>query len=80
MLGFSLPKLIVLGLIIAAIWYGFKMFGSGRLAFKSKVSKGEDSKAAGLGAVDMVQCKICNDFVSIESTTFCGKSGCPYPR
>jgi hypothetical protein len=80
MLGFSLPKLIVLGIIIAAIWYGFKMFGRGRLAFKSKVSTDEGSKVAGSNAVDMSQCKVCNDFVSVEITKFCGKAGCPYPR
>jgi|TARA_B110001454_G_scaffold197847_1_gene201592 hypothetical protein len=79
MLGFSLPKLIVLGLIVAVVWYGFKIFGSGRLASKLKV-RDEDNQKATPEAVDMVQCGVCNDFVALKGTTFCGKEGCPHPQ
>ena len=79
MLGFSLPKLIVLGLIVAAIWYGFKFFGSGRLA--SKVNRrDEKNQKKTPEAVEMVQCEVCNDFVTLKGTTFCGSEGCPYPQ
>ena len=78
MLGFSLPKLIVLALIVAAIWYGFKMFGSGRKAAKSEVP-GDDTDTVIPKAVDMVQCETCGDFVAAKGTTSCGKESCPYP-
>jgi hypothetical protein len=79
MLGFSLPKLLVLGLIVAAIWYGFKFFGSGRISLKSKTS-GDDSNTVTPDAVDMVQCATCSDFVTVNGRSFCGKEGCPYPE
>ena len=79
MLGFSLPKLIVLGLIVAAIWYGFKYFGSGRLASKLKMRDDKNQKVTP-EAVDMVQCGVCDDFVASKGTNFCGRDGCPYPQ
>ena len=79
MLGFSLPKLIVLGLIVVAIWYGFKFFGSGRLASKLKMRDDKNQKVTP-EAVDMVQCGVCDDFVASKGTTFCGREGCPYPQ
>jgi hypothetical protein len=79
MLGFSLPKLIVLGLIVAVVGYGFKIFGRGRLASKLKV-RDEDNQKVTPEAVDMVQCSVCNDFVASKGTTFCGKEGCPHPQ
>jgi hypothetical protein len=79
MLGFSLPKLILLGLIVAAIWYGFKFFGSGRWAAKVNM-RDEKKQKVTPEAVDMVQCGVCNDFVALKGTTFCGSEGCPYPH
>jgi len=78
MLGFSLPKLIVLAAIIAAIWYGFKIFGRGKVASKSN-TPGDDTDSVILDAVDMVKCETCGDFVASKDTTSCGKEGCPYP-
>ena len=79
MLGFSLPKLIVLGLIVAVIWYGFKFFGRDKFAPKSKVCEEKNQKGTP-EAVDMAQCGVCDDFVASEGTTFCGRDGCPYPQ
>lgn len=78
MLGFSLPKLIVLALIIAAIWYGFKFFGRVQNASKSEVP-GDDTDSVIPDAVDMVQCATCGDFVAAKGSKSCGKEGCPYP-
>ena len=78
MLGFSLPKLIVLALIIAAIWYGFKFFS--RAQGMSKPEKpGDDTDAVMPDAVDMVKCATCGDFVAAKGASSCGKDGCPYP-
>ena len=76
MLGFSLPKLIVLVLIVAAIWFGFKMFSSGRLTSTLK-RREKDNHEGTPEAVDMIQCGVCNDyFVASKGTTVCGKEGC----
>ena len=79
MLGFSLPKLIVLGLIVVAIWYGFKFFGRDKFSPKSKVREEKNQKATP-ETVDMAQCDVCDAFVASEDTTFCGRDGCPYPQ
>lgn len=78
MLGFSLPKLIVLAVIVAAIWYGFKIFSRGQAAAKTKVP-GDDTDSIIPDAVDMVKCETCGDFVASKGSTSCGKQGCPYP-
>ena len=80
MLGFSLPKLILLGLIVAAIWYGFKMFGSGRMTSKLK-GRNQNNRTGSPEAVDMIKCSVCNDyFVASKGVTFFDKEGCPNPR
>jgi len=73
MLGFSLPKIIILCFIIAVIWYGFKIFGRGRLSAKSNHTV-DESNSANSGAVDMVRCVTCGDyFVPIGGSTSCNK-------
>lgn len=78
MLGFSLPKLIVLAAIIAAIWYGYKFIGRLQAAAKTKVP-GDDTDSVIPDAVDMVKCDTCGDFVAAKGSRSCGKEGCPYP-
>ena len=73
MLGFSLPKLIILCLIIVVIWYGFKIFGRGRAISKRNGSI-EENNPQNPDAVDMIRCDICGDyFVPINSKTSCSK-------
>jgi uncharacterized protein len=78
MLGFSLPKLIVLAAIIAAIWYGFKFFSRAQKSADKEVS-GDDTDSVIPDAVDMIKCDTCGDFVAAKGTSACGKEGCPYP-
>ena len=78
MLGFSLPKLIVLVVIIAAIWYGFKLFSRGQSLTKAN-QPGDDTDSVIPDAVDMVKCTTCGDFVPVKDARSCGKEGCPYP-
>jgi len=78
MLGFSLGKLIVLGLIIAAVWYGFKVVGRrnqgvGRKSADPKVD------AAVSDAQNMEKCDQCATFVPVSVAENCGRDGCPYP-
>ena len=76
MLGFSPLKLIVLGLIIAVIWYGFKMFSRGKdLANPGGKDEVKSDKAP--DSLEMVQCSVCGDFVA-KGTSACGKDNCPY--
>ncbi len=79
---FSVPKLVVLAVIIAVIWYGFKIFTRGQQVAKKDEGGGNVSQGdsgASSDAVDMVQCGVCGDFVAAKGMTTCGKENCPYP-
>tara|TARA_B100000676_G_scaffold214600_1_gene211047 strand:- start:889 stop:1116 length:228 start_codon:yes stop_codon:yes gene_type:complete len=74
---FGFGKILVLAVIIAAVWYGFKFVG--RLQAKRQeelkdARREGDSKDAG----DMVKCPQCAAFVVADGAANCGKSECPY--
>ena len=74
---FGFGKILVLAVIIAAVWYGFKFVG--RLQAKRqeevKDARREDvSKNAG----DMVKCSQCAAYVVAGGAANCGESECPY--
>lgn len=73
MFGFSLPKLLVLAAIIAAVWYGFKFLG--RLEAKRKAELKSAKK--GGGAQNMVLCPVCETYVAAGAAS-CGRDDCPY--
>jgi len=77
MLGFSLPKILVLIAIIALVWYGFKIFGRGRELEKS-IKKGDISGGNEKQKVDLEECPICGAYVDTRASS-CGKNGCPFP-
>ena len=83
MLGFSLPKLLVLAAIIALVWYGFKFIGRrnrlqpGKGGRKSVSGSARDSGSD--DAQDMEKCTICGTFVPNAAARDCGRDGCPYP-
>ena len=74
---FGFGKILVLAVIIAAVWYGFKFVG--RLQAKRQeelkdARREGDSKDAG----DMVKCPQCAAFVVAGGAAKCSKSECPY--
>ena len=74
---FGFGKILVLAVIIAAVWYGFKFAGrlQARRQEELKDARREvDSKDAG----DMVKCSQCAAFVVAGGVANCGKSECPY--
>ena len=87
MFGFSLPKLLVLALIIGVIWYGFKwatqIDRKRRRAVKAEAKRAapaDDPKGgAADGAEDMVKCAVCGTFVAARGAKACGRGDCSYP-
>lgn len=88
MFGFSLQKLIVLVVVVAAVWYGFKFISRLQEARRTDAEL-RDSAArrpkATTGtttdpseAEDMVQCPVCQAYVQARGTTNCGRADCPY--
>ena len=83
MLGFSLSKLLVLLLIIAVVWYGFKIVTRRNRPVERDREKGRiGAKAAGEDKAtvhDMETCSVCGTFVPTAAARDCGRDGCPYP-
>jgi uncharacterized protein len=70
MFGLSLSKLLVLALIIAAVWYGFKWLN--RAASAKRVGGGKPSDAP--RADDLTACPACGTYVAA------GLKECPSDR
>jgi uncharacterized protein len=82
MLGFSLTKLLVLAVIIALVWYGFKW--AGRISAQrggggGEIPRDDTARAALEDAEDMAKCELCGTFVPAQGATDCGRDNCPYP-
>ncbi|MEE8507181.1 MAG: hypothetical protein V3S40_13295 [Kiloniellales bacterium] len=84
MFGFSLQKLIVLVVVVAAVWYGFKFITRLQDARRTDAEL-RDSAArrptAAKGpaeAEDMVQCPVCQAYIQARGATDCGRADCPY--
>ena len=74
---FGFGKILVLAVIIAAVWYGFKFVG--RLQAKRQEElKGARREGDSKDAGDMVKCAQCAAFVVAGGAANCGKSECPY--
>ncbi|MGF1628751.1 MAG: hypothetical protein ACFCUT_04720 [Kiloniellaceae bacterium] len=85
----SLQKLIVLAVVVAVVWYGFKFLGRLQAARKAEAklreaegtrparkSSGQAAKSAksGNGEVeDLVPCPSCGAYVRAGSTCSCGR-------
>ena len=82
MFGFSISKLVFTVVVIAAVWYGFKMLNRVGERKQDKVGKGGASspaaKAADSDTEDMTACSVCGVYVAPASANNCGKAGCPY--
>ena len=85
MFGFSLSKLILTAIIVAAVWYGFKYINRlgeerrDKLDRQKNPAKSNKKKSQNdAGAEDMVACAICGTFVAPSSVVNCGRGDCPY--
>lgn len=91
MFGFSLQKLLFTGLVIAAIFYGFRWFTQMQerreknLRGRSSGGKPQGSASRGRSKSDdadietMIECKVCGSFVASGNARSCGREDCPYP-
>ena len=69
----SLPKILLVLAILAAVIVGTRIFRSwGSIADKSADNKGE----RGDGAVDLVKCDVCGDFIEPAAGS-CERENCP---
>ncbi|MEX2617939.1 MAG: hypothetical protein WD767_17765 [Alphaproteobacteria bacterium] len=71
-----LSKLIILAVVIAAVWYGFRLLT--RIDRQRRQKLAQDKKDAVSGVADTVQCPVCGTYVATIGAADCGKSACPY--
>ncbi len=82
MFGFSLSKLLVLAAIVSAIWYAFRLIGRLDQRRKREVKARRDNPG-GVADLpgkpeDMVQCPVCESYVTAQGVGPCGRDDCPY--
>lgn len=80
---FSVSKILVLILIIAAVWYGFKLMTRRNQNLRDQQPSGRIGAAnrdkADETAQDMESCTVCGTFVPNKAAKNCGREACPYP-
>ena len=86
----SIQKLLLLGLIVAAVWYGFKVAGrvkdsrerqdatQGKAPRRQSARARKPQEEERIEAEDMVPCPQCGAYVAAKSASNCGKPNCPY--
>ena len=79
MFGFSIPKLLLLFLIILVVWYFFKFIEKqGRLTKKKQTTKNttqntESNNFKENDVEDLIKCPECGNYYSADSTcAICG--------
>jgi len=83
MFGFSPTKILFTVILIAAVWYGFKIIGrigAGKGAADEQVTKKDASaqEKKDASAQDMKKCSVCDAYVSAAAPANCGREDCPY--
>lgn len=66
-------KWLVLGLIVAGVWFGFKAIGR-----RNKAKQMDAENAATDTVEDMSACTVCGTYVGADAKS-CGRESCPYP-
>jgi hypothetical protein len=85
----SLPKLILLILVVAAVWYGFRFLGTIERARKQAeraMRQGAARQAAGRARTnpdlsrveDTVKCRVCGAYVPVRQPARCGRADCAF--
>ena len=76
MFGFGIGKLLVLVIIVAAVWYGFKLVGRLDRQRRDKIARERKKDTDSVGKME--RCKVCGTYVVAGRADNCGRPGCPY--
>lgn len=82
MFGLSLPKFLLLALIIAVVWFGFRYVSrvdAIRRAVREEVKRRQRPRGpASIEAEDLVKCAQCGAYVAARGASSCGRKDCPW--
>jgi len=73
---FALPKLIVIVLVIAVTWVGYRWLNG---LTRELPRRRAASPQAAINAEDLVACAVCGSYVAAGAPG-CGRPDCPRPR
>jgi ribosomal protein L32 len=76
MFGFGFSKLLLLVIIVAVIWYGFKTIGRQDERRPGKAGGKRKHTADSIDKMD--KCPVCGTYVVSDRAANCGRQGCPY--
>lgn len=74
---FAFPKLIVVVLVVAAAWIGYRWLNGITHELSSRRPTPPPNRA--VNAEDLVACEICGAYVAAGAAA-CGQPDCPRPR
>jgi hypothetical protein len=85
MFGLSLPKLILLVLIIVIVWYGYRYMQrieAVRRTFRAELLRRQQAARPSppVAAEDLVKCATCGAYVAARGAGACGRPDCPWRR
>ena len=84
MFAFSFAKLVLLGLIVAVLWLGFRYksrVDAIRRILREELERRRPPTAAPTKeAEDLVKCSRCGAYVAARSASACGRPDCPWGR
>ena len=84
MFGFSLAKLVLLGIVVAALWLGFRYMSRVDAIRRSLREELTRRRAPGVPPAkeveDLVKCARCGAYVAAKSASACGRPDCPWGR
>jgi hypothetical protein len=83
-LGFSLTKLVLLGIVVAALWLGFRYMSrmdAIRRGLREELTRRRAPGATPAKEVeDLVKCARCGAYVAARNASACGRPDCPWGR
>jgi hypothetical protein len=74
-------KLILLALVVAAVWYGWKYLGrltQIREEVRKRAPRPEGGPAPSLKAEETTKCQVCGAYVAAGAAGSCGRVDCPF--
>jgi len=74
---FAFPKLIVVVLVVAAAWVGYRWLNGVTRELSSRPPTPPPNRA--INAEDLVACEVCGAYVAADAGV-CGRPDCPGPR
>ncbi len=80
---FSLGKLLVLAIILAVVWYGWKYVQrveQVRRTLRDEIERRRTGTPPSRPAEDLVKCAVCATYVPARGAHSCGRADCPWPR